>query len=241
MTTPGLEIEHVSVSFDGSPVLADVSLRVDRGAIVAVLGPSGSGKSTLLRVVAGLVDPSSGLVRVDGTDMTGIPTHRRGVGLVFQSNQLFPHLDVAGNVGYGLRIARTPTAQRHARVEELLALVGMTGHAHRDVATLSGGEAARVALARSLATSPAFCCSTSPSRASTTTCATRLQTTCGESSGLQARRLSSSRMIRWRHSALPTRWCDLPNYRRARNDRALVRHRYRNDRRDSATAHGGAT
>jgi thiamine transport system ATP-binding protein len=154
MTTPGLEIEHVSVSFDGSPVLADVSLRVDRGAIVAVLGPSGSGKSTLLRIVAGLVGPSSGLVRVDGTDMTGIPTHRRGVGLVFQSNQLFPHLDVAGNVGYGLRIARTPTAQRHARVEELLALVGMTGHAHRDVTTLSGGEAARVALARSLATSP---------------------------------------------------------------------------------------
>lgn len=96
MTTPGLEIEHVSVSFDGSPVLADVSLRVDRGAIVAVLGPSGSGKSTLLRVVAGLVGPSSGLVRVDGTDMTGIPTHRRGVGLVFQSNQLFPHLDVVG-------------------------------------------------------------------------------------------------------------------------------------------------
>ena len=154
MTTPGLEIEHVSVSFDGSPVLVDVSLRVDRGAIVAVLGPSGSGKSTLLRVVAGLVDPSSGLVRVDGTDMTGIPTHRRGVGLVFQSNQLFPHLDVAGNVGYGLRIARTPTEQRQARVEELLALVGMTGHAHRDVTTLSGGEAARVALARSLATSP---------------------------------------------------------------------------------------
>lgn len=154
MTTPGLEIEHVSVSFDGSPVLADVSLRVDRGAIVAVLGPSGSGKSTLLRVVAGLVGPASGLVRVDGTDMTGIPTHRRGVGLVFQSNQLFPHLDVAGNVGYGLRITRTPTAQRHARVEELLALVGMTGHAHRDVTTLSGGEAARVALARSLATSP---------------------------------------------------------------------------------------
>jgi thiamine transport system ATP-binding protein len=229
MTTPGLEIEHVSVSFDGSPVLVDVSLRVDRGAIVAVLGPSGSGKSTLLRVVAGLVGPSSGLVRVDGTDMTGIPTHRRGVGLVFQSNQLFPHLDVAGNVGYGLRIARTPTAQRHARVEELLALVGMTGHAHRDVTTLSGGEAARVALARSLATS----------RASTTTCATRSQTTCGESSGLRARRLSSSRMTRSRPSALPTRWCGSPIYRRVCNDRTLVRHRYRNDRRDSAAAHGG--
>jgi thiamine transport system ATP-binding protein len=154
MNTPGLEVDHVSVAFGDTRVLNDVSLSVERGAIVAVLGPSGSGKSTLLRVVAGLVDTSSGTVRVDGTDMRGVPTHRRGVGLVFQNDQLFPHLDVAGNVGYGLRIARTPTAQRRARVEELLSLVGMSGHADRDVATLSGGEAARVALARSLATSP---------------------------------------------------------------------------------------
>ena len=154
MNTPGLEVDHVSVAFGDTRVLNDVSLSVERGAIVAVLGTSGSGKSTLLRVVAGLVDTSSGTVRVDGTDMRGVATHRRGVGLVFQNDQLFPHLDVAGNVGYGLRIARTPTAQRRARVEELLSLVGMSGHADRDVATLSGGEAARVALARSLATSP---------------------------------------------------------------------------------------
>lgn len=154
MTTPGLEIRNVSVNFDGSPVLANVSLRVERGEIVAVLGPSGSGKSTLLRVVAGLVPTSSGSVRIDDTDMKDTPTHRRGVGLVFQNNQLFPHLDVAGNVGYGLRIARTPKAQRRTHVTEMLALVGMSGHADRDVSTLSGGEAARVALARSLATTP---------------------------------------------------------------------------------------
>lgn len=121
---------------------------------MAVLGPSGSGKSTLLRVVAGLIAPASGSVHIDDTDMSGIPTHRRGVGLVFQNNQLFPHLDVAGNVGYGLRIARMPAAQRRARVTELLTLVGLSGHAERDVATLSGGEAARIALARSLATTP---------------------------------------------------------------------------------------
>ena len=154
MTTPGLNIRNVTVGFDGSPVLTNVSLRIERGEIVAVLGPSGSGKSTLLRVVAGLVVTTTGSVHIDGADMSGIPTHRRGVGLVFQNNQLFPHLDVAGNVGYGLRIARMPAAQRRARVMELLALVGMSSHADRDVATLSGGEAARVALARSLATTP---------------------------------------------------------------------------------------
>lgn len=154
MTTPGLEIRNVSVGFDGSPVLANVSLYVERGEIVAVLGPSGSGKSTLLRVVAGLVVTSTGSVHIDGADMSGIATHHRGVGLVFQNNQLFPHLDVAGNVGYGLRIARMPAAQRRARITELLNLVGMSGYADRDVATLSGGEAARIALARSLATTP---------------------------------------------------------------------------------------
>ncbi|MBM3730696.1 MAG: ABC transporter ATP-binding protein [Actinobacteria bacterium] len=154
MTTPGLEICGVTVSFNGSRVLTDVSLRVERGEIVAVLGPSGSGKSTLLRVIAGLVPASSGSVHVDGNDMSGIPTHRRGVGLVFQNNQLFPHLDVADNVAYGLRIARITAGQRRARVAALLALIGMSDHATRDVATLSGGEAARVALARSLATTP---------------------------------------------------------------------------------------
>lgn len=154
MTTPGLQIRNVTVAFAGSPVLTNVSLQVERGEIVAVLGPSGSGKSTLLRVVAGLIAPASGSVHIDDTDMSGIPTHRRGVGLVFQNNQLFPHLDVAGNVGYGLRIARMPAAQRRARVTELLTLVGLSGHAERDVATLSGGEAARIALARSLATTP---------------------------------------------------------------------------------------
>ncbi|MEY2967498.1 MAG: hypothetical protein RIQ64_125 [Actinomycetota bacterium] len=154
MTTPGLEVDHVNVAFGDSSVLVNVSLRLERGEIVAVLGPSGSGKSTLLRAITGLVEINSGTVRVNGVDMRGVATHRRGVGFVFQNNQLFPHLDVADNVGYGLRIARAPSAQRHARVTELLSLVGLPHHGERDVATLSGGEAARVALARSLATSP---------------------------------------------------------------------------------------
>ena len=154
MNGSGLRLRSVSVDFDGRSILHDVSLTVARGEIVAILGPSGSGKSTLLRLVAGLVEPTSGAVVIDDTDVTSVPTHRRGVGLVFQNNQLFPHLDVAANIAYGLRVAGMPVDQRRDRVSELLALVGLPGFGSRDVATLSGGEAARVALARSLATSP---------------------------------------------------------------------------------------
>lgn len=154
MTTSGLDVRSVSVDIDGRRILRGVSLTVARGEIVAVLGPSGSGKSTLLRVIAGLVTPTSGTVAIDGADVTTVPTHRRGVGLVFQNNQLFPHLNVEGNIAYGLHIARMPPVQRRERVSELLTLVGLPGFGSRDVATLSGGEAARVALARSLATTP---------------------------------------------------------------------------------------
>ena len=153
-TEHGLVVDEVSVAFGECTVLDRVSLQVDVGRIVAVLGPSGSGKSTLLRVVAGLVRPSRGSVRIDGTDVTHTPTHKRGVGMVFQNNQLFPHLDVAGNVGYGLRIAGVVASARTARVGDLLDLVGLSGYENRDVSTLSGGEAARVAVARSLATAP---------------------------------------------------------------------------------------
>ena len=150
----GLEVRNVSVAFDDRTVLDDVSLDVPRGSIVAVLGPSGSGKSTLLRVVAGLANPTSGTVVVNGADVSRVPTHRRNVGMVFQNNQLFPHLTVAENVAYGLRVAGASKTHTAARIAELLDLVGLSDHASRNVATLSGGEAARVALARSLATEP---------------------------------------------------------------------------------------
>ena len=150
----GLRVNDVRVVFGDTAVLDHVSLSVGPGEIVAVLGPSGSGKSTLLRVIAGLVAQTSGSVVIDGVDVTRMPTHRRGVGLVFQNNQLFPHLDVRANVAYGLRVAKVPAAERRRRVDELLTLVGMADHAARDVSTLSGGEAARIALARSLVTRP---------------------------------------------------------------------------------------
>jgi thiamine transport system ATP-binding protein len=129
-----------------------VTLDVPAGQVLALLGPSGCGKSSLLRAVAGLEPPAAGSVRWAGADLARVPVHRRGFGLVFQDGQLFPHRDVAGNVGYGLRdLGR---AERDARVTALLELVGLPGYARRPVGTLSGGERQRVALARSLAPRP---------------------------------------------------------------------------------------
>lgn len=149
-----LTVDSVSVFLGGERVLDGVSLSVAAGEVVAVFGPSGSGKSTLLRAVAGLVDVDSGRVMVDGVDVTAVPTHRRSVGMVFQDEQLFPHRDVAGNVAFGLEMAGVERGERDSRVAEMLAAVGLDGFGGRDVSTLSGGEAKRVAVARSLAPRP---------------------------------------------------------------------------------------
>jgi thiamine transport system ATP-binding protein len=149
-----LEVRDVTVAFDGPPVLHRVSLALGDGEVVALLGPSGSGKSTLLRVIAGLVVPDSGAVRLDGRDISRVPTHRRGIGMVFQDEQLFPHRSVAANVGFGLKMQGVPGGERDRRVESMLQLVGLPGFGRRAVTDLSGGEAKRVALARSLAPSP---------------------------------------------------------------------------------------
>jgi thiamine transport system ATP-binding protein len=119
-----------------------------------VLGPSGSGKSTLLRVIAGVAAPDAGTVTLSGHDITHVPTHQRGVGMVFQDNQLFPHLTVGENVAFGLKMARTPSVVRRSTADDWLARVGLAGFGSRDVSALSGGEAKRVALARTLAVEP---------------------------------------------------------------------------------------
>lgn len=152
--TSGLDVCHLSVAFDGQVVVDDVSLELPAGAVLAVLGPSGCGKSTLLRAIAGLEVPRSGSIHHAGRDLAGVPTHRRGFALMFQDGQLFPHLDVAANVAYPLRLRRRPRAEVAARVEELLALVSLPGYDDRMPATLSGGERQRVALARALAVQP---------------------------------------------------------------------------------------
>ena len=130
-------------------------MKVATGEVVALLGPSGAGKSTLLRVVAGLLRPDSGRVILDGVDITDRPAHQRNIGMMFQDDQLFPHLDVAANIGFGPRMHRWPAATINDRVDELLRLVGLDGFEKRRVDRLSGGEKKRVALARTLAPRPA--------------------------------------------------------------------------------------
>ena len=149
-----LEVGDVTVTFDGTTVLDGVSMAVANGEVVALLGASGSGKSTLLRVIAGLIVPDRGTVEVDGTDVSAWPTHRRRIGMVFQDEQLFPHRDVASNIGFGLKMAGMAAPARSRHVAELLDLVGLAGFEQRRVTDLSGGEAKRVALARSLAPGP---------------------------------------------------------------------------------------
>ena len=150
-----IQVTDLSKRFDRTPVLRDISLRVEAGSVVALLGPSGCGKTTLLRTIAGLEVPDAGTVAVGSRVLTGpagvVPPERRHVGMVFQDWALFPHLSVAANVAYGL-----PRGERRSgRVEEALALVGLAGLADRSPGTLSGGQQQRVALARALAPRPA--------------------------------------------------------------------------------------
>ena len=149
-----LALTDITINYEGRTILDSACLSVARGEIVSLVGPSGSGKTTLLRVIAGLEYPSQGTVVIDNKLMTGVPTHKRDVGLVFQDNQLFPHLSVFDNIAYSLRIKRVSKALQIEKVNEMLSLIGMENLAHRDVGQLSGGEAKRIAVARALVADP---------------------------------------------------------------------------------------
>ena len=152
--TPLLDVRGVTMRYDDAPVLRDVSLSVAEGEIFAVIGPSGCGKTSLLRVIGGLERAEAGGVWLAGERIDGVPSHRRGIGMMFQELALFPHLDVRANVAFGLRMQGLAREPREARVEEMLELVGLSGYGGRKVHELSGGERQRVALARSLAPGP---------------------------------------------------------------------------------------
>jgi len=151
---PRLEVVNVSKHFGRIPVLHEVTLSLAPGELYSLLGPSGCGKTSLLRIIAGLTQPDTGRILLDGEDITHLPAHRRPLNLVFQSYALFPHMTVAQNIAFGLRQARLPRQQIQARVAAMLALVRLADYGQRRPDQLSGGQRQRVALARALALQP---------------------------------------------------------------------------------------
>ncbi|RLM48272.1 ABC transporter ATP-binding protein [Haloarcula sp. Atlit-47R] len=151
-----LAVDGLTKTFDGAPAVDDVSLTVEQGKFFSLIGPSGCGKTTTLRMLAGLLTPDSGRVLLNGQDVTDRPARERATNMVFQDLVLFPHMNVAENVGYGLARSGVTEPDRGQRVEDALALVNLTGFGDRDPSDLSGGQRQRVALARALVNDPAI-------------------------------------------------------------------------------------
>ncbi|MFD9337695.1 ABC transporter ATP-binding protein [Streptomyces sp. NPDC060028] len=150
----GIGFDSVSVAYGGNTVLDRLDLTVEPGEVMALLGPSGSGKTTALRAVAGFVRPAAGRVLIGGRDVTALPPHKRGIGMVVQQYALFPHMRVEDNVAFGLRAQKAPRSGIPGRVAEALEMTGMAAYARRHPRELSGGQQQRVAIARALAIRP---------------------------------------------------------------------------------------
>lgn len=150
----GIRFDSVSVAYGGNTVLDSLDLTVEPGEVMALLGPSGSGKTTALRAVAGFVQPASGRVFIGDRDVTALPPHKRGIGMVVQQYALFPHMRVEDNVAFGLKAQKAPKAEIPGRVAEALEMTGMAAYAKRYPRELSGGQQQRVAIARALAIRP---------------------------------------------------------------------------------------
>ena len=151
---PHLVVRSVSKRYGPTTVLDHIDLTIRRGELVTLLGPSGCGKTTLLRAIAGLAQPDAGKVELAGRDITNVPPHKRNVGVVFQSYALFPHLTVAGNVAFGLKVRGAAKREIDIAVERALSLVKLGHLAGRRISALSGGQQQRVALARAIAVEP---------------------------------------------------------------------------------------
>jgi putative spermidine/putrescine transport system ATP-binding protein len=149
-----LDLTNVRKSFGQSVAVENFNLEVERGEFISFLGPSGCGKTTTLRMIAGFELPTAGTIRLGGVDVTSTPPNRRNVGMVFQSYALFPNMTVAGNIGFGLKVARRPESEIKARVAEMLRLARLPEFGDRYPYQLSGGQQQRVALARALAIQP---------------------------------------------------------------------------------------
>lgn len=153
-TEPVLELKGVSVDFGTTRVLHDMDLTVGHGELIALLGPSGSGKTTTIRAVAGFATPSTGSITLHGEELSGTPIHKRNIGIVFQSYALFPHMTVRENIAYALTVRKWKANAIRSRVDDLVDLVRLGGHADKRPTKLSGGQQQRVALARALAMDP---------------------------------------------------------------------------------------
>jgi thiamine transport system ATP-binding protein len=149
-----LKVSKLSVVFDNTVIVDDISFTVPTGETLAITGPSGIGKTTLLHAICGIVRTTHGTVHIDNVDITSLPTHKRGIGLVSQTGDLFPTMTVSQNIEFGLRISKMAKTDRAARVTELLEMLNLAHLAERNVAELSGGEARRIALVRALAPRP---------------------------------------------------------------------------------------
>ncbi|TQS70158.1 ABC transporter ATP-binding protein [Rhodobacteraceae bacterium] len=154
MSDAFVRLSDLTLSYGKSVAVPDLNLDIREGELIALLGPSGCGKTTTMRAIAGLLAPTSGRIVIDGRDVTRLSANKRGIGLVFQSYALFPHLNAFENVAFGLRLQKLPQAQIRARTEAAIATVGLTGFEARKPAEMSGGQQQRVALARSLVMEP---------------------------------------------------------------------------------------
>ena len=155
MSEISLELKNIKKSFqEGEDVLESICLTAKKGEFVTLLGSSGCGKTTTLRIIAGLEQPDSGQVFLDGKDVTSLEPNQRNVNTVFQNYALFPHMNVADNIGYGLKLKKTPKAEISRRVKEMLELVQLPGFERRKPSELSGGQRQRVAIARALVNNP---------------------------------------------------------------------------------------
>ncbi|AGT09857.1 ABC transporter ATP-binding protein [Paracoccus aminophilus] len=151
-----IALTGLAKDYAGSPALRDFSLTIAKGEFVSLLGPSGCGKTTTLRILAGFETASAGEARMGDQDILRLPAHRRRMGVVFQNYALFPHLTAAGNIAFGLKIARRPASEIAATVARMLDLVGLPDKGDHLPAELSGGQQQRIAIARALATDPAM-------------------------------------------------------------------------------------
>ena len=154
MTNQVIEFRHVSKQYDDNLVLRDINFTIEAGKFYTLLGPSGSGKTTILRIIAGFDDATSGDVIFDGQRINDIPANQRQVNTVFQDYALFPHMNVAENVAFGLKIKRIPKEEIAKRVQDALHMVQLDGYGEREITEMSGGQRQRVAIARALATDP---------------------------------------------------------------------------------------